>query len=79
MTSDPYSFNTIDECIRDWLLHNARARERQVARALLRGAKSIDFPEPGGRVTRYDLTTKWWQVILRRKMMRLARKELDDE
>lgn len=79
MTSDTPLFAGVDEYIRDNIINLARERELQIARALLRGDKSIEFIELDDRRSRYDLTTKWWQVLRRRKLICLARATLANE
>lgn len=72
--------NLID---RDWigdaLRYDARLRERQIARAILRGDKLYTEPRWFGGSLDWDLTTRWWQLLKRRKMIRMAQAELKKE
>ena len=67
------------EWIRESLMKTMRYRERQIALAVLRGDKLYTEKQWWGGSIEYDLTTRWWQFLTRRKLLRLARAELEKE
>jgi len=67
------------EWVGEAVMKDFRLRERKIALAVLRGDKSYTEKTVFGWSIECDLTTRWWQFLARRKILRLAHAELEKE